>query len=965
MLALSAGPLVLLLVTCDVVHSLVVRPAELPGREAVASLALATLLVCAAVATATVFEAVALWAYSSVTGWVRGRFSTLIAPTLVVVVGSPLLMVLARQAFIGNRYKATPVAVYGPWVVLVLLALVTILGIWLGAQLLAWLVSSPRSQRLGRCLVLLGIVVAFVALVAFDSLWFAGWYPLVHTVLSGASLLIAHVLLVVTILRSPVARTVSAAVTAFVAIAMVAALPVVTVWANQTVRWRAATGTLFASRVISPALRLNVRSPALVELDALPNINSRDLLSNPAVTGVPPALASNGLLITVDALRFDALGLNGSRKGLTPNIDAFFADGQVFERAYSQFASTRGSVRAILESRFRDQPKQGTENLINRLRDYGYQVIAVLPTDVRTFVNLERYNFSHVAFYEDPSTILSVLDRLTKDVPATKRFVWVHLYQPHDPYQPLGEFRSGTGSRELYDGEVRWVDADFARIVASVSVPPSIVVLGADHGEEFGEHGGTLHGRTAYDETLRVPLAIKITGGLPIKRRELVANVDIAPTFLAALGIPIPDEYEGYDLLGRASVASPSRVVYAESVTNAVAALRQEWKWVHWTDFDLWEAYDLRTDPRELHNLADQLRVMDPGRTLIASFELPWHFLPPLRKLGRAEYERWLQGIVTSTSQTSNLGRWAGFQLATTHASDTRARPLLKQALHKEDEPLLKLALMDALGPVEPRERVSMPNPDAMDSGLLMETLRYPEMIADPLGFIRSALGSRAAAVRARAAEQLARTDSSAAVEALTTGSRGDAAVIRGLLVGLTPNASQISLGIFRRFVDNRDVDVRVAALEGVTAQERERAVPLLLERGAVEKSPSVVKVILDGLLALDRDKGLVALRDEIAHPVMSDYARAQLIVHWNVTEEADHLVELFTQSASNGFRQFLFTAVSRLRAPQDVVTKLVQDMNENTFEPTLRADIANYLRKVSSKASNDQDDEAGVSRQE
>jgi hypothetical protein len=238
-------------------------------------------------------------------------------------------------------------------------------------------------------------------------------------------------------------------------------------------------------------------------------------------------------------------------------------------------------------------------------------------------------------------------------------------------------------------------------------------------------------------------------------------------------------------------------------------------------------------------------------------------------------------------------------------------------------------------------------------------------MISDPLGFIRSALGSRAAAVRARAAEQLARTDPSAAVEALTTGSRGDAAVIRGLLVGLTPNTSQISSGIFRRFADNRDVDVRVAALEGVTAQERERAVPLLLERGAVEKSPSVVKVILDGLLALDRDKGLAALRDEIAHPLMSDYARAQIIVHWNVTEEADHLVELFIQSASNGFRQFLFTAVSRLRAPQDVVTKLVRDMNENTFDPTLRASIANYLRKVSSEASKDQDDEAGVSRQE
>ncbi len=963
MLVLSSGPLVLLLVACDIVHSLVIRRALLPGWEATVSTALAMLLVCAAVMIATMFEAVAVWASTLVTTRVRGRFAGLVAPILAAAAGSPLLMLLARQPFIGNRYRDTPVATYGPWVVLVMLMLVVIAGLWLGARLLSWFVSSPNSQRLGRWGLGSVLVAAFVALVIADSLWYAGWYPLVHTVLSAASLLIAHVLLVLTLLRWPQARVVSRIATGFVGVAVIAALPVATVWSNQTVQWRVATGTLFASRVIFPTLRLSTQPLAIRDLDTLPSANSRDLVPHPAVTGVPPALASNGLLVTVDALRFDTLGVNGSSRNLTPHIDAFFAHGQVFERAYSQYASTRNSVRAILESRFRDQRQQGND-LINRLRDYGFQVIAVLPTDMKIFVNVERYNFSTVAFYEDPTTIIPVLNTLIGDVPAERRFVWVHLYQPHDPYEPPTEFGSGTSSRELYEGEVRWVDSDFADIVSVASAPSDIVMFGADHGEEFGEHGGTLHGRTAYDETIRVPLAITAPGVGAMNRRELVGNVDIAPTILAALGIPVPDEYEGYDLLGRASVAPGDRVVYSETVTNGVAALRDQWKWIHWTDFDLWEAYDLKSDPRELRNLADQEHVMAPGRALVTLFELPWHILPRLRNAGSAEYTQWLQGVVERNGRSSSLGRWAGFQIATTHASDSGSRALLEKALQMEQEPALKLALMDSVGPVKLQNRVAVPPLDGRDSGLLIEMLRHPEIAVDPPRFIRSAMAHPISAVRARAAEQLALTEPSAAAEALT-GPHADTAILRGLLKGLATRPADVSRGVFRSFVAHGDVDVRVAALMGVILQEKARAVPFLEELRGIEKSPSVVRVILDGLLGLDREKGLAALRNDIGHPMLSDYDRAQLIATWNVTEEADHLVKLFVQSESGAFRNYLFTAASRLRAPQRVITNVVQAMSANAFEPALRARIASYLRNANSPASRDQNDKPGVSREE
>jgi hypothetical protein len=257
-----------------------------------------------------------------------------------------------------------------------------------------------------------------------------------------------------------------------------------------------------------------------------------------------------------------------------------------------------------------------------------------------------------------------------------------------------------------------------------------------------------------------------------------------------------------------------------------------------------------------------------------------------------------------------------------------------------------------------------VPPLDGLDSGLLIEMLRHPEIAVDPPRFIRSAMAHPVSAVRARAAEQLALTEPSAAAEALT-GPHADTAILRGLLKGLATRSGDVSGGVFRSFVAHRDVDVRVAALTGVILQEKARAVPLVEERRVIEKSPSVVRVILDGLLGLDREKGIAALRSDIAHPMLSDYDRAQLIATWNVTEEADHLVKLFVQSESGAFRNYLFTTASRLRAPQRVITNMVQAMSANAFEPVLRARIASYLQNANSPAPDDQNDKSGVSREE
>lgn len=259
----------------------------------------------------------------------------------------------------------------------------------------------------------------------------------------------------------------------------------------------------------------------------------------------------------------------------------------------------------------------------------------------------------------------------------------------------------------------------------------------------------------------------------------------------------------------------------------------------------------------------------------------------------------------------------------------------------------------------------TLPQRQQMDAGLAIETLHHADAVPGADALVRTTMSDPVAAVRRTAAEQLARRDGAAGVAALVASVNGDAAVRQGLLTGLAAHAGGLAPDVFRPYVEDDDVDVRAAAIRGIAAQEQQRAVPILLERRAVERSPSVVRVILDRLLALDRAAGLMSLRAEIARPMLSNYARAQLIVTWNVAEEADHLGELFAHSTSNQFRAYLFNAVTRLHAPPAVIRRVVETMNASNFDPTLRARMNRFLRSAGSQASGDEDDEAGVSGKE
>ncbi len=133
-------------------------------------------------------------------------------------------------------------------------------------------------------------------------------------------------------------------------------------------------------------------------------------------------------------------------------------------------------------------------------------------------------------------------------------FIWVHLYDAHDPYDPPEPYKSRYASAP-YDGEIAYVDSALGKLLGYLRehglYPGSLIAVMADHGEALGDHGESTHGIFLYDETIRVPLLIKLPGeraaGKHIESR--VGLVDVLPTLLQAAGFTVPREIQGQSLL--------------------------------------------------------------------------------------------------------------------------------------------------------------------------------------------------------------------------------------------------------------------------------------------------------------------------------------------------------------------------------------------------------------------------------
>ena len=345
----------------------------------------------------------------------------------------------------------------------------------------------------------------------------------------------------------------------------------------------------------------------------------------------PPPRPPNVLLITIDTLRADRLNAESM-----PNVMAFAAKATRFTNARAVVPLTEPSHTTILTGALPARtgvhvngvvPASPEKTIAGVLHDSGYRTGAF----VGAYVLDRRFGLS-IGFdtYDD---------RVTRDPSGSPRleaerrgdhvvdaalawlpqdngrpfFAWIHLYDPHAPYEPPPEYLGRARGRP-YDGEVLFADAQVGRVLDWLTTSGqdrrTIVAITGDHGEGLGDHGEETHGMLAYDSTLRVPLVIRTPNRDPATIEAPVSLVDLAGTLLDLAGIAVPSS------MHHTPVLSGSRDVYAETQYpraagwHALTALvDQRWKLIVSSETEL---YDLQNDPGESHNLAGD-------RTSIAS----------------------------------------------------------------------------------------------------------------------------------------------------------------------------------------------------------------------------------------------------------------------------------------------------------------------------------------------------------
>ena len=306
-----------------------------------------------------------------------------------------------------------------------------------------------------------------------------------------------------------------------------------------------------------------------------------------AVVYATPSLRDrpNVLVISLDTLRARSLGSYGYGRDTSPFFDSIASDGTLFENAITASVTTSPAhmslftglypvhhgIRIALE---RKLPHVVT--LAERLHRVGYRTAAFTENGylIRRHgfgEGFDQYTENRGEHLKAPGEVRRTF-RQAGDWIADHRelpfFLFVHTYEVHSPYDPEAPYTDlfrdaampGPGSpailesRDNYDREIRIVDDELKRLFATLEksglAGSTIVAILADHGEEFAEHGGLQHGATVFEEGLRVPLVFWAPGRVPAGRRLAapVSLIDVAPTILDLLGLPIPDDLDGVSL---------------------------------------------------------------------------------------------------------------------------------------------------------------------------------------------------------------------------------------------------------------------------------------------------------------------------------------------------------------------------------------------------------------------------------
>jgi len=424
-----------------------------------------------------------------------------------------------------------------------------------------------------------------------------------------------------------------------------------------------------------------------------------------------PSGPPNIVLVTIDTFRADRVGSE-----LTPSIEAVAARGTRFTNARAAVPLTLPSHTTILTGEL--PPRSGVRvngggglatghtTLARVLRDGGYRTGAFVGAYVldRHFGLADGFDTYDDRVDRDPSGAVTLEAQRRGDVvmnaalgwlassDARPFFAWIHLYDPHAPYDPPADYL--TRAKNLpYDGEVAFADAQVGRLLdwlkSSGKLDATVIAIAGDHGEGLGDHGEAMHGMLAYDSTLHVPLVISVPGREPGVVDDAVSLVDLPGTLVQLARRPLPKTMSAHSLLADKR-AGPD--VYAETEYPRVAGwhpltvlVDDRWKLIASSESEL---YDLQNDSGERRNLAkEKTSVVDAMRARARTLSTPIATAAPSVSAETAERLRAL-GYVSGGSSSEppddrapnparHIAAWNTFERELTRVTEGQARRAL------------------------------------------------------------------------------------------------------------------------------------------------------------------------------------------------------------------------------------------------------------------------------------------------
>jgi arylsulfatase A-like enzyme/Flp pilus assembly protein TadD len=357
------------------------------------------------------------------------------------------------------------------------------------------------------------------------------------------------------------------------------------------------------------------------------------------VGAAPKAAQPDVFLVTIDTLRADHLHCYGYQKIQTPALDGLANDGIRFAQAFTPSPLTNTSHTSILTgllpsthgvTDFGAPLLPIHQTWAELLKKQGYQTAAFIGAIILDSKTLAPGLDNGFDFYDNfPQTSRTKspwgrVERRAMDVvqraeswitthPRGPHFVWLHLYDPHDPYEPPAPF-SQTYKDRLYDGEIAYADWALQHFIGYLKQRAlyrnALIVAVGDHGEGLGEHGEDTHGIFLYDSTTHVPLILKLPAGSAAAGRVVepqVRTIDILPTVLELVGISTQERLDGESLKPYfAGTGIPGRIAFGETdypLEFGWARLRsartEAFKFI---EAPRPEFYDLRLDPAEMQD---------------------------------------------------------------------------------------------------------------------------------------------------------------------------------------------------------------------------------------------------------------------------------------------------------------------------------------------------------------------------